>query len=158
MPDIRNIEELISFTPLKIQNGLLLLTEKNPSELYSQECVNLIEHVLTIHYDLPNNHPKKFIVNKHTGGKQVLTIYECLLHNKKVAVKIYRTDISLLVIHTIAIPQILKDSLEINQILSINNLKISFPQTIAIGQSIYSDSKQAISILVQEWVDFNDVI
>lgn len=100
----------------------------------------------------------KNILGRHAGGKQVLAVYECLFQGKKVAIKIYKPIITHLMIHSLAINYIMNHFEAFNEPLSGQNISLSFPATIALGQPFSSNFIRPISILIQEWIGDSEEI
>lgn len=103
----------------------------------------------------PNN---KNIIQKHSGGKETLGVFECLLDGKKVAVKIYKPIITHLIVHTIASTYLMNNIDYFNSALIDQNIKLTFPKSIALGYSTSNSLLSQVAILVQEWVENGEEI
>ena len=148
----------LKFNIIKFEEINLLITARHPSNQYLQELNTLIKDVLFYYKNNYQDTTNKSILGIHPGGKQVLVVVECLLQGKKVAVKIYKPIITHLIVHTVAISYITKHLEEFNNSLSNQQINLSFPLTIALGQPTSSDFVNPISILIQEWIEESEEI
>lgn len=100
------------------------------------------------------NYNETNIITKHSGGKQAFTVYECWFQNKKVAIKLYKSIVTHLIVHSIARDYITKYLTNFNDF----DIKLFFPDTIAIGQIKLRSGKVLYSFLIQEWVEKSEEI
>ena len=81
---------------------------------FLQELHELISDVISIYANNSATFKNKNILKAHSGGKQALKVFECILDGKKVAVKIYKPIITHLIVHTIAITFLMNNIEKLN--------------------------------------------
>ena len=159
MSDFINIDHLdLPFSIIKFDEFNLLINSENTSQSFLIELQSLVKDILFLYANHKKDSSNENIINIHPGGKQAFLVFECMLDNKKVAVKIYKPIVTHLIVHTIATIFVQQNIEQFEGNYQGGTIKLALPSTIALGYSSSNALLSQVAILIQDWVENGEEI